>query len=139
MISRYQVRQLTDQKRQGQRGQECLISRFHFMENCVFCKIRDRVIPKVFTYEDDEVMVFPDINPVAPLHLLIMPKEHIADFLDLKNSELWDKLRIITQKMIKEQKIQDKGYRLVVNGGGAQIIDHLHIHLLGEIGQKLKM
>jgi len=109
------------------------------MKNCVFCKIANRVIPKVFTYEDKDVMVFPDIHPVAPVHLLIMPKIHIADFLDLKDSEPWDKLRIITQNMIKEQKIQDKGYRLVVNGGGAQIIDHLHIHLMGEIGQKLKM
>ena len=109
------------------------------MSGCVFCKIRDRIIPKVFTYEDDWVMVFPDIHPVAPIHLLIMPKIHIVDFFDLKNSELWDKLRIITQNLIREQKIQDKGYRLVINGGGAQIIDHLHIHLMGKIGQKLKM
>ena len=109
------------------------------MSSCVFCKIRDRIIPKVFTYEDDEVMVFPDIYPVAPIHLLIMPKKHIADFFDLKNSELWDKLRVITQKMIKEQKIQGKGYRLVVNGGGAQIIDHLHIHLMGDVGKKVKL
>ena len=109
------------------------------MADCIFCKIRDRIIPKVFTYEDDEVMVFPDINPVAPVHLLIMPKIHIVDFFDLKNSELWDKLRIITQKMIKEQKVENKGYRLVVNGGGAQIIDHLHIHLMGEIGKKVKL
>ena len=109
------------------------------MADCVFCKIRDRIIPKVFTYEDKDIMVFPDIRPVAPVHLLIMPKIHIVDFFDLKNSELWDKLRIITQKMIKEQKVQDKGYRLVVNGGGAQLIDHLHIHLIGEIGQKVKV
>ena len=109
------------------------------MADCVFSKIRDRIIPKVFTYEDKDIMVFPDIRPVAPVHLLIMPKIHIVDFFDLKNSELWDKLRIITQKMIKEQKVQDKGYRLVVNGGGAQLIDHLHIHLIGEIGQKVKV
>ena len=109
------------------------------MGNCIFCKIANREIPKVFTYEDKDIMVFPDIHPVAPVHLLIMPKIHIVDFFDLKNSELWDKLRIITQKMIKEQKVENKGYRLVVNGGGAQIIDHLHIHLMGRIGQKLKM
>ena len=109
------------------------------MKNCVFCKIANRVIPKVFTYEDKDVMVFPDIHPVAPVHLLIMPKIHIADFLDIKDSELWDKLKIVIQNIVREQKIQDKGYRLVVNGGGAQIIDHLHIHLMGEIGQKLKM
>jgi len=107
--------------------------------SCVFCKIRDRIIPKEFTYEDKDVMVFPDINPVAPVHLLIVPKEHIVDFLDLKDSALWDKLRIVIQNMIREQKIQDKGYRLVVNGGGAQIIDHLHIHLMGRIGRKVKL
>ena len=109
------------------------------MESCIFCKIRDRIIPKEFTYEDEDIMVFPDISPVAPIHLLIMPKKHIADFFDLKNSELWDKLRVITQKMIKEQKIQGKGYRLVVNGGGAQLIDHLHIHLMGPMGKGTEM
>ncbi len=109
------------------------------MKNCVFCKIANRVIPKVFTYEDKDVMVFPDIHPVAPVHLLIMPKIHIADFLDIKDSELWDKLKIVIQNIVREQKIQDKGYRLVVNGGGAQIIDHLHIHLMGKIGQKVKI
>jgi len=109
------------------------------MESCVFCKIRDRIIPKEFTYEDEDIMVFPDIRPVAPIHLLIVPKKHIEDFLDLKDSMLLEKLKNVIQKMIKEQKIEDKGYRLVVNGGGAQIIDHLHIHLMGKIGQKLKM
>lgn len=84
-------------------------------------------------------MVFPDINPVAPVHLLIMPKKHIKDFGELRDDDLWRKMRKVIQKMIKEQKIQDKGYRLVVNGGGAQIIDHLHIHLMGKIGQQLKM
>lgn len=109
------------------------------MTDCVFCKIRDRIIPKEFTYEDKEIMVFPDINPVAPVHLLIVPKKHIVDFFDLKDGVLLDKIKVIIQKMIVDQKIQNEGYRLVVNGGGAQIIDHLHIHLMGKIGQKLKM
>ena len=107
--------------------------------SCVFCKIRDRIIPKEFTYEDKDIMVFPDINPIAPVHLLIMPKEHIEDFLMIKDKGLMIKLTKIIQKMTKEQKLQNKGYRLVVNGGGAQIIDHLHIHLIGKIGQKVKM
>jgi len=107
--------------------------------SCIFCDIRDGKIVKRFTYQDEDVMVFPDIHPVASIHLLIMPKKHIVDFLELKSSVLWEKLREVIQKMIKEQKIQDKGYRLVVNGGGAQIIDHLHIHLMGRIGKKLKM
>ena len=106
---------------------------------CVFCKIRDRIIPKVFTYEDSDIMVFPDIHPVAPLHLLIVPKDHIVDFFDLKDGGLLDKIKVIIHKMIVEQKIQDKGYRLVINGGGAQIIDHLHVHLMGKIGRKVKV
>ena len=109
------------------------------MESCIFCKIRDRIIPKVFTYEDRDVMVFPDINPVAPVHLLIMPKAHIRDFGDFRDDKLLGKIRRVIQRMIEDQKIGDKGYRLVVNGGGAQLIDHLHIHLMGKIGQKLKM
>ena len=109
------------------------------MADCIFCKIRDRIIPKVFTYEDDEVMVFPDISPLAPIHLLIMPKSHFRDFGDLRDDVLLGKIRKVIQKMIKEQKLEGKGYRLVVNGGGAQIIDHLHIHLMGRIGRKVKL
>ena len=109
------------------------------MADCIFCKTRDRIIPKVFTYEDDEVMVFPDISPLAPIHLLIMPKSHFRDFGDLRDDVLLGKIRKVIQKMIKEQKLEGKGYRLVVNGGGAQIIDHLHIHLMGRIGRKVKL
>lgn len=112
------------------------------MESCIFCKIRDRIIPKEFTYEDKDIMVFPDIRPVAPIHLLIMPKKHFRDFGDFKgveNDGLFLKLKTVIQKMIREQRIEDKGYRLVVNGGGAQIIDHLHVHLMGAIGKKVKL
>ena len=109
------------------------------MIGCVFCKIANREIPKQFTYEDEDVMVFPDIHPVAPVHILIMPKKHVRDFGDLRDNMLWGKLKRVIQKIIKEQKIEDKGYRLVVNGGGAQIIDHLHVHLMGDIGKKVKL
>ncbi|MDO8620700.1 MAG: HIT domain-containing protein [Candidatus Levybacteria bacterium] len=102
--------------------------------NCIFCKIRDREIPKEFTYEDEDIMVFPDINPLKPIHLLVMPKKHLKDFLDLKDKTLLEKIKNIIQKMIKEQKLEDKGYRLVINGGGTQIVDHLHVHLVGPLG-----
>ena len=101
--------------------------------DCIFCKIRDRIIPKEFNYEDEDVMVFPDIHPRRPVHLLIVPKKHAADFLMINEADLMMKLTKTIQKMIKEQKIEDKGYRLVVNGGGAQLIDHFHIHLMGPI------
>lgn len=112
------------------------------MNDCIFCKIAKKEVPKDFTYEDENIMVFPDIRPVAPIHLLIMPKKHFRDFGDFKgveNDGLFLNLKTVIQKMIREQKIENKGYRLVVNGGGAQIIDHLHVHLMGEIGKKVKL
>lgn len=109
------------------------------MDTCIFCKIANKEIPKDFTYEDEDVMVFPDINPVKPIHLLIMPKKHIKDFLMINDERLMIKLNKTIQRMIKEQKLETKGYRLVVHGGGAQIIDHLHIHLLGPVGKAAQM
>ncbi len=84
-------------------------------------------------------MVFPDIHPYKPIHFLIIPKKHIPDYLDLEDGDLWDKLRIVIQKMTKENKLENKGYRLVVNGGGAQIVEHLHFHLMGPMGKTVKM
>ncbi len=109
------------------------------MENCIFCKIRDRIIPKEFTYEDDDIMVFPDINPIKPIHLLIVPRKHLKDFNDLTDDILFGKIRRIIQQMIQQQGLTDKGYRLVVNGGGAQVIDHLHVHLMGPLNKAAKM
>lgn len=104
------------------------------MVGCIFCKIRDKQIPANFVYEDDEVMVFPDIHPFKPIHLLIVPKEHIEDFQNLQKSSVWEKIRIVIQKLVKEKKLEGKGYRIVLNGGGAQIINHLHLHLMGPMG-----
>lgn len=110
-----------------------------FMNDCIFCKIANKEIPKEFTYQDEDVMVFPDINPVRPIHLLVVPKKHLADFLDLSEAFLWKKIKDIIQKMIKKHNLSDAGYRLVVNGGGAQIIDHLHIHIMGPVAKATKM
>ena len=109
------------------------------MVDCIFCKIRDRIIPKEFTYEDKDVMVFPDIHPIKPIHLLIVPKNHIKDLLTMNDKELLMKLVRIIQKMIKEQKLENKGYRVGVNGGGAQLIDHLHFHLIGPLNKGATM
>lgn len=116
------------------------------MTDCVFCKIRDRIIPKEFTYEDEWVMVFPDINPIKPVHLLIVPKKHIEDLL-IMNDEgpaspqggLMMKLMKVTQDMIKKFELENKGYRVGINGGGAQIINHLHFHLMGPMGKAAAM
>ncbi len=103
--------------------------------DCVFCKIRDREIPKEFTYEDEDVMVFPDIHPVKPVHLLVIPKKHIDDFSDFNSSELMSKVKEIIDKMIRENSLDKKGYRIAVNGGGAQVINHVHFHVTGPVAK----
>ena len=116
------------------------------MKDCIFCKIARHEIPKDFAYEDTEVMAFADINPIKEIHILIVPKKHIKDFIDIKDEALpagrqglMTKLKNVGQKIIKEQKLEEKGYRIVVNGGGAQIIDHLHLHIIGPLGKAVKM
>lgn len=101
------------------------------MEQCIFCKIANREIPAKFVYEDEDVMVFPDIHPKKPVHLLIVPKSHVKELLVLENNELWTKLKNVIQQMIKEQNLESRGYQILINGGGFQEVDHLHIHLKG--------
>ncbi len=105
------------------------------MMDCVFCKIRDRKIPKEFTFEDGDIMVFPDIHPIKPTHLLVVLKKHVKDFLDLEPGDL-EKISKIIKKIVKDKKLEGKGYRLGVNGGGAQIIEHLHVHLMSPFGKQ---
>ena len=99
--------------------------------DCVFCKIRDREISKEFEYEDKDIMVFPDLNPARQVHFLIVPKKHIKDFMELRDSKLMFKIISKIQDLAKKKKLDKNGFKLFVNGGGAQIIDHLHIHLTG--------
>jgi len=105
------------------------------MENCLFCKIINKEVPSEIVFEDEKFLVFKDINPQAPVHLLIIPKEHIesVDHLEEKNKELIGELFLITKKIARDQKVAKDGYRLVLNVGkkGGQTIDHLHLHLLG--------
>lgn len=67
------------------------------------------------------------------MHLLIVPRKHIAELTAVDDPTLFEKLFAVVQKMAKEQKLEDKGYRVVINGGGAQLIHHLHIHLMGPV------
>ena len=102
--------------------------------DCIFCKIAQHEIPKVFVYEDEDIMVFPDIHPVKPTHLLIIPKQHIPTFSHLADDGFLAKARSVIQDMIDQTHLEGEGYRIVINGGGAQAIDHLHIHLTGPWG-----
>ena len=106
------------------------------MDNCIFCKIKKGEIAKEFDYQDKDIMVFPDIHPLKPIHLLIVPKIHVEDFMDLKD-DLSLKIFKVAKKIVKEKKLEKRGYRLVINGGGAQIIKHFHLHLLGPVGAEM--
>ena len=109
------------------------------MENCIFCKIVNKQLPAKLLYEDEDVVVFPDIHPVRPVHLLIIPKQHVSEFLAVEEPVLFQKLFAVVQQMIKREGLKDKGYRVTVNGGGAQVVPHLHIHLMGPLTKTAAM
>ena len=108
------------------------------MEDCVFCKITAKEINADIVYEDSKVVAFNDIRPSAPVHVLVVPKEHIQSIahLESNHNEVISKL-IFTAKSLAE-KANLKGYKLVFNVGreGGQVIDHLHLHLLGGWNRK---
>ena len=109
------------------------------MEDCIFCKIIKKEIPSNIVYEDVEIIAFRDINPVAPVHILVIPKKHIESLLDLKEEDelLVGKIYSVINKIAKQEQIAEKGFRVVVNCGedGGQEVKHLHYHILG--GKKL--
>lgn len=109
------------------------------MENCLFCSIAGEKTETQLIYKDDQVVAFADIDPKAPVHILIVPKKHIASTAELQEADeqLVGQLVFAAKKIAAEEGIEEDGYRLVFNtkSHGGQIIDHIHLHLLG--GQKL--
>ena len=103
--------------------------------DCIFCKIIKKEVPVKLLYEDEAAVVFPDIHPAKPVHLLIVPKMHVEDFVKVEDAELFAKLFSIAQQMVVREGLRDRGFRVVVNGGGAQLVPHLHVHLMGPIGK----
>ncbi|MCX7705582.1 MAG: histidine triad nucleotide-binding protein [bacterium] len=105
------------------------------MSDCVFCKITAGQAPAKKLYEDNDVIAFHDINPQAPVHILVIPRKHIRNLLyvDEKDALILSKLIMVATMMAKEQKIAEKGYRIVINTNrcAGQSVDHLHIHVLG--------
>ena len=103
--------------------------------SCLFCNIAEGKIPATVLFEDEELMVFRDINPQAPTHLLIIPKQHIAtvDNLEPQNEQLIGRMVLAAKKFAKLEGLSEAGYRLVfnVNSGGGQVVYHIHLHLLG--------
>lgn len=109
------------------------VNRRH-MENCIFCKIANGEIPSAKLYEDEDMIIIKDINPQAPIHLLLIPKEHYADLTEMSDSQA-----ITLGKCLKKvgamasQLGLDNGFRVVSNKGddGRQSVHHLHVHILG--------
>lgn len=105
------------------------------MENCIFCKIINKDIPATIIYEDDLITVFEDINPKAPVHILLIPKEHFASLNDIPEDkkELIGHILLKAKEIAHEKNIAEKGYRLVLNTGrdSGQDVHHIHFHLLG--------
>jgi len=102
--------------------------------DCLFCKIASGAIPVTRLYEDDEIVAFPDINPQAPTHILIIPKQHFGSLAHTgaEDSALLGHLLMAASRIAEQQNLA-KGYRVVINTGpdGGQTVDHLHLHLLG--------
>ena len=110
------------------------------MENCVFCKIIKGEIPSEKVYEDDEIFAFKDINPVAPIHILVIPKKHIETLLEVteEDSKLIAKTYMTINKIAKDLGIEKDGFRVVANCGrdSGQEVMHIHFHMLA--GKKLE-
>ena len=109
------------------------------MPDCIFCKIARGEIQTDFLYEDEDVMAFNDIHPVKPTHILIVPKGHVEDILALEDPLIKEKLLTVAQAMAESAELDTKGFRIIINGGGAQEVPHLHIHLMGPMGSKAKL
>jgi histidine triad (HIT) family protein len=107
--------------------------------DCLFCKIIEGSIPSNKVFENDRLLAFHDIQPAAPVHILIIPKKHIPTMNDVsaEDGELIAEMFAAARQIAKEQGISDSGYRLVnnVNADGGQVVYHLHLHVLG--GRKL--
>jgi histidine triad (HIT) family protein len=102
-------------------------------ESCIFCKIARGEVPAQMLVNNKEIAAFRDVNPQAPVHILIIPKKHLASLDDVSDSDLLGRMMSLAAALARQEKIAKSGYRTVVNTGrdGGQTVDHLHIHLLG--------
>lgn len=113
------------------------------MNDCIFCKIAKKEIPANIVYESDKVICFEDIHPVAPIHVLIIPKEHIESMnsIDENNGDVMKYISLAIKEVAKIKGVEKSGYRVITNIGedGGQVVKHLHFHLLGgrHLGPKI--
>ncbi|PKN60862.1 MAG: histidine triad nucleotide-binding protein [Deltaproteobacteria bacterium HGW-Deltaproteobacteria-11] len=110
------------------------------MDDCIFCRIVSGQIPSSRVYETDQVLAFDDIHPMAPVHVIVIPKTHIPTLMDLTAERMHecDAIMRAVQEVAKIKKIDQKGFRTVINckEEGGQVIFHLHFHVLG--GERLR-
>lgn len=113
------------------------------MEDCIFCKIINKEIPSEIIYEDDEIISFKDINPAAPVHVLVIPKKHIEKITDLKQEDeaVIGKIYTVINKVAEKVGVAEDGFRVIANCGenGGQEVKHIHFHILGgkKLGEKI--
>ena len=101
--------------------------------SCIFCRIGRGEIPAQMVMNNKDVAAFKDLNPQAPVHILIIPKKHVASLDDANDSDLLGRMMALAAAIARQEGIAKSGYRTVINTGkdGGQSVDHLHIHLLG--------
>ncbi len=109
-------------------------------DDCIFCKIASGKIPAQKLYEDDEIIAFEDANPAAPVHFLVIPKEHISTLDDMSDEQvpLLGRIMSVATRLAREKGVSKDGYRQVINcrAAGGQVVFHLHVHILG--GRQMK-
>ena len=103
--------------------------------DCIFCRIACGEIPTDFAYHDDEIVAFKDINPLAPVHLIVIPREHIVSPAHMtgEHAGLMARMVAVANRLAAEAGVSEKGYRLVANSGpdAGQEVPHLHLHVIG--------
>jgi histidine triad (HIT) family protein len=103
--------------------------------DCLFCKIAQGEVPAEIVRETPDVVAFQDVNPQAPTHILVIPRKHIRSVteLDAADTEVMGKLFLVARDLAREEGIDEKGYRMVVNAGAeaGQTVFHIHLHVLG--------
>ncbi|OWZ83053.1 histidine triad nucleotide-binding protein [Natranaerobius trueperi] len=106
------------------------------MSDCIFCKIVNKEIDSEIVYENENILAFKDVEPQAPVHLLVIPKKHIESFMNFQeeDDELFAEIMVTLQKLAKDFELDRSGFRIVNNCGeeGGQTVNHVHFHLLGK-------
>ncbi len=105
------------------------------MNQCIFCRIVERTLPARIVFEDDEILAFEDVRPQAPVHILIVPRKHLASLKDATadDAPLLGRMHMVAVQLARDRGLETRGYRTVINtgSGAGQTVFHLHIHLLG--------